>query len=134
MTCISGGDGGLNDALLDPRFYFPFNLESAYAEKWAQHFMKSGSKIAEAPPAEVQRQMDVYLELVATADKERQKELFEEILNIAADQFYVIGTVLPADGYIVANSKLGNVPDGQIYTWMYPQPGPMETSQLYFKK
>ncbi|WP_226781611.1 ABC transporter substrate-binding protein [Oceaniglobus trochenteri] len=128
------GDGGLNDALLDPRFYFPFNLESAYAEKWAQHFMKSGSTLAEAPPAEVQKQMDLYLEMTATADKERQKELFGEILDIAADQFYVIGTVLPADGYVVAKSNLGNVPDGQIYTWLYPQPGPMEPAQLYYKK
>lgn len=128
------GDGGLNDALLDPRYYFPFNLESAFAQKWAQHFMKTGSTITEQPPAEVQQQMDLYIELIATPDKDKQKELFGEILDIAAEQFYVMGTVLPADGYIVANEKLGNVPDGQVYTWMYPQPGPMETAQLYFKK
>jgi len=126
------GDGGLNDALLDPRFYFPFGLESAYAPKWAQHFMNSGSTLAEAPPADVQKQMDLYLEMVGTGDKARQQELFAEILDIAADQFYVIGTVLPADGYVVASKNLGNVPASQIYSWVYPQPGPMETAQLYF--
>lgn len=128
------GDGGMSDALLDPRFYFPFNLESAFAEKWAQYFMAGGSTLAEAPPAEVQKQMDLYLELIATADKDAQKAIFDEILTIAADQFYVMGTVLPADGYIVANKNLGNVPEGQVYTWVYPQPGPMETAQLYYKK
>ena len=45
-----------------------------------------------------------------------------------------MGTVLPADGYVVANAQLGNVPEGQVYTWMYPQPGPMETAQLFYKK
>ncbi|WP_424990728.1 ABC transporter substrate-binding protein [Fluviibacterium sp. S390] len=128
------GDGGMSDALLDPRFYFPFNLESAYAEKWAQYFMKNGSTLAEAPPADVQKQMDLYIELIASPDNEEQKRIFGEILDIAADQFYVMGTVLPADGYIVANNKLGNVPERQVYTWVYPQPGPMETSQLYYKK
>ena len=137
---IQGADGIprilelLNDALLDPRYYFPFNLESAFAEKWAQYFMNDGSKLAEAPPAAVQTQMDLYIELIATADKAKQKELFDEILQIAAEQFYVMGTVLPADGYVVANAQLGNVPEGQVYTWMYPQPGPMETAQLFYKK
>jgi len=55
------------------------------------------------------------------------------VLQIAADQFYVMGTALPADGYVVANKRLGNVPEGQIYTWLYPQPGPMQTSQLFYK-
>lgn len=128
------GDGGMSDALLDPRYYFPFNLESSFAQGWAQHFMKSGSTIAETPPPVVQKQMDLYEEMIATADKEKQQEIFGEILDIAAEQFYVIGTVLPADGYIVANKNLGNVPEGQVYTWVYPQPGPMETSQLYYKK
>ncbi|WP_323764457.1 ABC transporter substrate-binding protein [Marinovum sp.] len=128
------GDGGMNDAILDPRFYFPFNLESAFAEKWSQYFLNTGSTLAEAPPEEVQKQMDLYIDLIASPDKEEQKEIFGEILDIAAEQFYVIGTVLPADGYVVANEKLGNVPEGQVYTWVYPQPGPMETSQLYYKK
>lgn len=128
------GDGGMNDAILDPRFYFPFNLESAFAERWSQYFLNTGSKLAEAPPAEVQKQMDLYIELIASPEKEEQKEIFDEILQIAAEQFYVIGTVLPADGYIVANEKLGNVPERQVYTWVYPQPGPMETAQLYYKK
>ena len=105
-----------------------------FAEKWAQYFMNDGSKLAEAPPTAVQTQMDLYIELIATADKAKQKELFDEILQIAAEQFYVMGTVLPADGYVVANAQLGNVPEGQVYTWMYPQPGPMETAQLFYKK
>jgi len=128
------GDGGMNDAILDPRFYMPFSLESAFAQAWAQHFMDGGSTIAEAPPAEIQAQMDLYKSIAVTGDPAKQKELFAQVLQTAADQFYVMGTVLPADGYIVAKENLGNVPEGQIYTWLYPQPGPMQTSQLFFKQ
>lgn len=128
------GDGGLNDAILDPRFYFPFSLESAFAEAWSQWYMGNGSTLAEEPPAEVKKQMDLYKKMVQTGDQAEQKALFEQILQISADQFYAMGTVLPADGYIVANDKLGNVPEGQVYTWLYPQPGPMETAQLYYKE
>lgn len=128
------GDGGMNDAILDPRFYMPFNLESAFAQAWAQHFMGSGSSLAEAPPEAIQAQMDLYNSIAKTGDPSKQKELFDQVLQIAADQFYVMGTVLPADGYMVANKNLGNVPDGQIYTWLYPQPGPMQTSQLFYKQ
>ena len=127
------GDGGMNDAILDPRFYMPFSLESAFAQAWAQHYMGTGSAIAEEPPAEILEQMELYRSIAATGDPAEQKALFDQVLQIAADQFYVMGTALPADGYVVANKRLGNVPEGQIYTWLYPQPGPMQTSQLFYK-
>ena len=41
---------------------------------------------------------------------------------------------LGAMRFAAASEKLGNVPEGQTYTWVYPQPGPMETSQLFYKK
>jgi peptide/nickel transport system substrate-binding protein len=88
---------------------------------------------AEEPPEATKRQMELYRELKATGDPDKQAELFREILDIAEEQFYVIGTVLPAEGYAVASNRLGNVPENQPYAWIYPQPGPMSTSQLFFK-
>jgi peptide/nickel transport system substrate-binding protein len=127
------GDGGLGDAILDPRYYFPMSTEGAYAYKWAQWYMNPEGAGAEEPPEATKRQMELYRELKATGDPDKQAELFREILDIAEEQFYVIGTVLPAEGYAVASNRLGNVPENQPYAWIYPQPGPMSTSQLFFK-
>ena len=100
----------------------------------SEHASKSHRKMTMAELAKL-AEVDVSTVSRALNDsplvKEKTKRL---ILDIAAEQFYAMGTVLPADGYIVANENLGNVPEKQVYTWVYPQPGPMETSQLYFKK
>ena len=54
-----GGDGGLGDAILDPRYYFPMNTESAYAYKWAQWFINPTGAGAEEPSAPAKEQMDL---------------------------------------------------------------------------
>lgn len=126
------GDGGLGDAVLDPRYYFPMNTESAYAYKWAQWYMNPEGIGAEEPSEPAKRQMELYGDLKATGDPDAQAEIFAEILDIAQEEFWLLGTVLPAEGYGIANTRLRNVPQNQPYAWIYPQPGPMQVSQLYF--
>lgn len=127
------GDGGLGDAFLDPRYYFPLNNESAYGYKWAQWYINPEGAGAEEPPEAPRKQMELYNALKASADPAEQADLFRQILDIAQEQFWVIGTVLPAEGYAVAKNNLGNVPEAQPYAWIYPQPGPMGTSQFFYK-
>ncbi len=127
------GDGGLGDALLDPRYYFPFNRESAFALQWSQWFNNPESAGSSEPSAPAKKQMELYGQLKASGDPAQQAQIFKQILDISAEQFWVIGTVLPAEGYAVVNKNLGNVPESQPYAWLYPQPAPMGTSQLYYK-
>lgn len=127
------GDGGLGDALLDPRYYFPFNQESGFALRWAQWFNNPEITGAEEPSEPARQQMELYRQLKATGNPEQQAQIFKQILDISAEQFWVIGTILPAEGYAVVNNKMGNVPESQPYAWLYPQPAPMGTSQLYYK-
>lgn len=127
------GDGGLGDAILDPRYYLPFNGESAFAYKWAQWFMNPDGAGAEMPSEAAKAQMDLYRQLETSGSSEEQARLFGEILDIAQDEFWAIGISLPPEGYVVANKRLGNVPEVQPFAWQYPQPGPMGTSQLYYK-
>lgn len=126
------GDGGLGDAVLDPRYYFPMNNESAFAYRWAQWFMNPEGSGSLEPTEPAKQQMELYRELLATGDAEGQAELFSEILDIAQEEFWVIGTVLPAEGYGIASTRMRNVPQDQPYAWIYPQPAPMQVSQLYY--
>ena len=133
MAHVWKGDGGLGDAILDPRYYFPFNMESAFALPWAVEFMTPGEGLAAEPVAAAKKQQDLYKELVQTASAEKRAELFNEILDIAAEQFWVIGVSLPDTEYGIARNDMGNIPQNQPYSWVYPNPGPMHTAVVYKK-
>ncbi|MCB9944042.1 MAG: ABC transporter substrate-binding protein [Geminicoccaceae bacterium] len=134
MAHVWKGDGGLGDAVLDPRYYFPFSMESAFALPWATEYMTPGEGMAQTPPEPAVRQQALYRELAQTASAEKRDELFRQILDIAADQFWVIGISLPASEYGIARNDMGNIPENQPYSWIYPNPGPMHTAVVYKKK
>jgi peptide/nickel transport system substrate-binding protein len=133
---VWGGDGGL-DAILEPRWYFPFFDESNYAQAWQTWYNNPSGAGAltqpEEPPEPVKRQMDLYDQIKGTIDEARQQALMAEILAIAADQFYVIGTALPGNGYLVAKNNFGNVPESMPDAWLYPNPAPTDPSQYFLR-
>ncbi|WP_421723233.1 ABC transporter substrate-binding protein [Bauldia sp.] len=131
MAHIWKGDGGLGDAILDPRYYMPFNAESAFAIRWAATLFDPTGDLATEPPEAVKRQQDLYNQLKTATSQEEKDRLFNEILDIAVDQFYVIGISLPPKSYGIATNEMRNIPEDQPHAWIYPNPGPMETSVLF---
>jgi peptide/nickel transport system substrate-binding protein len=67
--------------------------------------------------------MDLYREVLQTGDLERQKELMGQILDIAAEQFYVMGISTEADGYGIVKNDFRNVPDSMFASFRWPSPG-----------
>lgn len=126
------GDGGLYDGLLDPRWYMPYSDESIYATPWAAWFNSRGAEGQQPPPA-ARRQMSLYRKMEGTADRREQDRLFGEILRIAREQFWAIGTFLPTQGYGIVANDFHNVPDPLIWSWQYPSPGVTEPEQYFFE-
>ena len=131
-AAVFQGSGGMADGLLDPRWYFPFYDELLYAVPWANWYTKSGT-LTEEPPAATKKQMELYEKLKSEANPDQQKALMKEILDIAADQFYVIGISTPPTLYAVVKNTMRNVPS-HPWAWIYPSPGPSNTEQYYFTK
>ncbi len=133
-AAVWGGDGGL-DVILEPRWYFPYSGESLFAEAWKEWYTNPsgvGSLVApEEPPAEVQAQMALYDQIKASGDAATQAELMGELLQMAADQFYAIGIVLPAPGYGIVQNNFYNVPSPHPGAWLYPNPGPTNPEQYW---
>jgi len=48
----------------------------------------------------------------------------EELLQIAADEFYSIGLSLPMGDYFAVSNNLQNVPEPLLRGWLYPGPAP----------
>ncbi|HET8627015.1 MAG TPA: ABC transporter substrate-binding protein [Thermomicrobiales bacterium] len=134
---IWGGDGGMTDAILDPRWYFPFSDESNYAEAWYVWYQKPSNPQTqpEEPPEATKKQMDLYTDgVLGTGDEAKQTEAFKQILQIAQDQFYVIGISLPGNGYGIQKNTFHNVPKSMPGAWLYPDPAPTDPSQYYLDK
>ncbi len=129
---VWGGDGGL-DVVLEPRWYFPFSNESHFAEAWQYWYNNPADERAEEPVDAAKQQMALYDQLKATADLDKQNELMGEILQIAADQFWAMGIVLPSPGYGIQKNNFFNVPQSYPNAWLYPHPGPTNPFQYYIQ-
>ncbi|WP_216665284.1 ABC transporter substrate-binding protein [Pseudoruegeria sp. HB172150] len=120
---VWGGDGGVN-VITDPRYYFPYSDESNYAEAWAAWYVsKTGEGLPitpEEPPATVKKQMELYDEIRKTGNAEKRSELMKEIVAIAKDQFYTIGTLNAPGLYAVKKNNFHNVPDGALHINQFP--------------
>jgi peptide/nickel transport system substrate-binding protein len=128
---IWGGDGGL-EVILEPRWYFPFSNESIYGEAWQYWFNNPNDERAEEPPEATQQQMELYNQLRATAAAEGQNALMTQILDIAAEQFYVIGIALPANGYGIVKNNMHNVPAAILQAYLYPSPAPTNPETFFY--
>ncbi|MBZ0319212.1 MAG: ABC transporter substrate-binding protein [Anaerolineae bacterium] len=126
------GDGGLG-VTLEPRYYFPYSVESNYAEAWQYWYNNPNHELAEEPPASAQRQMVLYDQVKTTPDLDEQNVLMAEIIQIAADEFYVIGISLPPSGYGIVQNDFYNVPASMPDSWTYPNPAPTNTEQYFIK-
>ncbi len=127
---FGGGSGQV--VFLDPRYYFPFNGNSLFADGWQKWYNNPSQEGAEEPSEDIKRQMALYDELKATADKAKQAELMKEILEIAADQFYTIGISTEPIGFGVVNNNLKNIPDTMPWSFPYPHPAPTNPEQWFY--
>lgn len=125
-----GGNGGIV-AILDPRYFFPNTTEAMYAKGWQIWYNDPDSPDAVEPPEATKRQFQAYNELRQSSDPARQNQLMKEILQIAADEFYVFGITLPLDGYGIVSSRLKNVQPTMPNSWGYPTPAPTNPEQYY---
>lgn len=128
---VWGATSGGIDVFIDPRDYFPFSTESNFAVEWAKYYLGDGGQ---EPPDYVKEQWALYDQIKATSNAEEQAALFQQLLEISADQFYQIGVSTAINGFSVVSNNLGNVPEGTPVGWIHPDPGTLSIEQFYFKQ
>ena len=130
-----GGGAGLS-VLNDPRNYFPFSGNSFFAPAWALWYENPegiGAQIKpEEPPAQVKEAMALFDQIKRTGDAAEQVRLMQRILDIAADQFYILGILWEGDGYGIVRNNFINTPPVMPWSYAYPHPGPENPCQFFF--
>lgn len=129
---VWGGSGGM-DVILSPQHYFPYDLDSTFAVAWVRWYANRADREGEKPSAAARRQMALYDALRATAQPGRQAALMKEILDIAAEEFYVMGICQPVRNFGIAKNNFRNVPKVMPSGWTYPNPAPSNPSQYFIE-
>jgi peptide/nickel transport system substrate-binding protein len=128
-------DGGLATLLTPGQFLFPLGWGSTFAPAWGEWLQPGdfGGE-PEEPPADVKRQKELYDQIKATADLDKQVELMSEIIDIAIDRFWTIGISLDTGQFGVVKNNYYNVPLAMPESWNYPDPFPTNTCTYWIEE
>ncbi|PNH93403.1 ABC transporter substrate-binding protein [Vibrio diazotrophicus] len=124
------GEGGVG-VIDEARYYFPFSPESTWGMGYYLWANEPTNEFAVEPPAYVKQQLELWKKVTETSSQEEQQKYMKEIMQIAKENFYVIGTVEAMPAGVVVSNKLHNVPENMPQSWNFPTPGPMRMSQLW---
>lgn len=131
---IGSGGGFQADSTVDPRWYMPFSTSSEFAVPWAYWYSNPTHPLAEEPPAHAKRQMELYDKLLQTANLVEQTRLMQEILEIAQESFYAIGTARETSAYGIVSNDLHNVPAGMNDAHIFQDPGGHYSEQFFITR
>lgn len=128
---ITSDGGKWADVYLVPDCFFPrASWSTVYAYAWMAWYL-SGGRDGEEPPEATRRQMELYDQLKASIDADERADLMDQILRIAADEFYLIGINLYPMGYGIVKNSFHNVPPTMPLSYQYPTPGPTNPEQYF---
>lgn len=123
------GGGGL-DVIGQANVFLPSTADTcSFGTLWGRWYVDNST--GETPPAAPREQMDLYDQLKATGDIDKQTSLMNQILEIATDQFYSIGISTPGDVYALVGNNFHNVPQNMPRSWNYPTPAPTNPCQYF---
>jgi peptide/nickel transport system substrate-binding protein len=116
-TMFTGEGGAGLTPILQPRYYIPGEYDSLFGGGWFYWWANSQEAVTVEPPQEMKDLRVQFEQVGQQPSQDAQVAAMAEILEIAADNFWVIGISRPGLGFQPYNSRLGNFPDEWIHGW-----------------
>jgi peptide/nickel transport system substrate-binding protein len=124
--------GGGLDITMNPRAIVAIHpTESRQSLLWAKWYLSNG-KQGEEPSASMKKRYALYEKWQGASSAAEADAAFKEIIQIAADEFEVMGLVRPPKDPAIHSKKLQNVFEQMPAGWSYATPGPSLPQQWYF--
>ncbi|MBX3062101.1 MAG: ABC transporter substrate-binding protein [Anaerolineae bacterium] len=117
-TMFTGEGGAGLTAILDPRYYTPGSLFGLFGNGWWAWYAGSQEAVQVEPPQDIKDIRNVYEEVLKQPTQEAQVEQMKKVLDIAVEQFWVLGISRPGPGYQPYHKRVGNQPDTWIAGWI----------------
>jgi peptide/nickel transport system substrate-binding protein len=117
---IYTGEGGAGiTAILDPRYYAPFEYFGMYGNGWFAWRNNTADSVQVEPPDDIKALRDVYQQVLQLPSQEEQIDQMKIVLQNAADEFWVLGIARPGPDYQPYHERLGNFQEGEwIKGWI----------------
>ena len=117
MSVWTGIENGLANPDISPEELAPTSQQQLQWPKFGQYFETSG-KTGDAPDiAEVTELMKLNAQWRDAATREERTKIWHRMLQIHAEQQFVIGVVSGVAQPVVVRNTLRNVPEKGIYNW-----------------
>jgi peptide/nickel transport system substrate-binding protein len=117
MSVWSGFENGLANPDISPEELAPTNQQQLQWPKFGQHFETSG-KAGEAPDiAEATELMKLNSQWRDAPTRDERAKIWHRMLQIHAEQQFVIGVVSGVAQPVVVRNTLRNVPEKGIFNW-----------------
>jgi len=130
--------------LIGPRCFLPLYVESNWAVGWARWYERGGlygDPLADAaygciePPVDhpARKAMEIYDRASAESSFARQREIFSEALQIAAENTWTINICTPPPVLAVVKRGMKNVPRSLVASWDFQTPGNGAPETFFFE-
>jgi peptide/nickel transport system substrate-binding protein len=117
MTASWGWDNGIPTPEMSPEELAPVRQETLCWPKWGQFYWTQGQSGEAVDLPEGQELMTLYGEWLKSATAEDRTRIWNRMLDIHADQVFVIGTVSGVTQPIAVSNALRNVPEKGVFSW-----------------
>jgi len=132
---IFTGEGGLGmTAIMDPRYFVPVHGQSIWGNGLSLWYNQPDNTAKVEPPQAIKDHVDLYHKVLQAPTTEERIKLMQQVLQNAADNFWVIGISSASDTYRPLSAKLGNVPAKWVQGWNPGGPSIAKPEQWFFKK
>lgn len=117
-STIFTGEGGFGlTAITDPRNFVPVHGQSIWGNAWNLWYIEPNNPAAVVPPQEIQDHINLYQQVLQAPTSEQRLELMSQVLQTAADNFWVIGISSSSDSYRPLSARLANIPETWVGGW-----------------
>jgi peptide/nickel transport system substrate-binding protein len=133
-TLFTGEGGWGITSILNPRYFVANDARSYWGNAWALWYTQPNNKNAVEPPQYIKDQNALFKKVTQASTEEERFSLMKQVLQAAADNFWVIGISSSTDSYHPVSAKLANVIENWVWDW---DPGGYSIAlpeQWYFKQ
>ena len=118
VTMYTGEGGAGLTAILDPRYYVPEEYFGMFGNAWWAWRTAATNAVQVEPPQEIKDVRQMYEDVLAQPTQDAQIAKMGDLLQVAADNFWVIGISRPGPGFQPYSQRLGNQPAERIDGWI----------------
>ncbi len=130
---ILAGELGRNmQLLIQPNEYIPFQRFCVWASQYGLWYQTGGAR-GWRPPEEIRRILEIYDEIKTCPVQEKRYELMGQIIDIHAENLWLISSLKGIPVPVVVSPRAGNVPENIVESWQFFSPSNAHPEQFYLK-